>query len=88
MSNVEDIYTHSLDMLAAAAGAVDKQVAVSAVRAIASDLEASELRQVATVLAVEAVWSVRPRRSRRAMQEWIEQKRFRVMTRSFGGRDV
>lgn len=84
MSSTDDIYTYGLDMLAAAVDASDMSAAAEAVRAMASDLGADDLRRVATVLAVEAIWTVRPRRSRRALREWIEMRRFVLLARSAG----
>jgi hypothetical protein len=84
-SSTEDIYTHGLDMLSAAVDASSMESAIEAVRAIASDLGADDLRRIATMLAVESVWTSRPRRSRRAMREWIELRRFGVLAKSAGG---
>lgn len=88
MSSTEDIFTHGLDMLEAASSASNQAAAMEAVRSLASDLGADDLRRVVTMLAVESIWTVRPRRSRRAVREWIELRRFSVLTRSLGGRDV
>lgn len=80
MSSSEDIYTFGLDMLTVALDAPTEGDAIEGVRGIASDLDVDDLRRVVTMLAVEAIWQARPRRSRRAMREWIELRRFAAMT--------
>ena len=88
MRSSEDVYTFGLDMLAAALDASTEPEARDAVRAIASDLSADELRRVSTMLAVEMVWKVRSRRSRRAMREWIELRRFGLLVQSVGDQNA
>ena len=83
MESTEDFYTVGLDMLSAAVNAQTETHAIDAVNAIASELTAPELRALVAYLAVESVWHVRPRRSRSAIREWIEMRRFAVLTRSF-----
>ncbi|MEJ7633849.1 hypothetical protein [Aeromicrobium sp.] len=87
-SSAEDIYTYGLDMLTAAVDATDMNAAIEAVRVLASDLGADDLRRVATMLAVESIWTSRPRRSRRAVREWIQLRRFGVLARAVGESDV
>jgi len=87
-SSVEDIYTHGLSMLSAALDARSEQDAIELVRAIARDLSPEDLVRVATWLAVESVWRQRPRRSRRAMREWVELRKFAVLTSNLGDADA
>jgi hypothetical protein len=87
-ASTQDIYAYGLDMLTTALDAADIESAIKAVRAQASDLTADDLRRVVTMLAVETIWTARPRRSRRAVREWIQMRRFASLTSSFGASDA
>jgi hypothetical protein len=84
-SSSEDILAISLDMLVAALDARSELEAIEAVRAVASDCGADDLRRVAAALSVEMVWHSRPRRSRRALREWIDMRRLRLLEYSMRG---
>lgn len=85
---MEDIFTIGLDMLSAALEASTQADATVAVRAIASDQTAEDLRRVVTMLAVETTWQMRPRNSRRKVREWIELRRFGLLVQSVGDQNA
>ncbi len=87
-ATTQDVYTYGLDMMAAALDAREKADAMANARAAVEHLDKATLRRVATMLAVESVWTVRPRRSRRELREWIERQRFAVMAHGWGSADV
>lgn len=78
----QDLYSVGFDMLSAALEAATEEEAVEAVRALASDFGADELRWIATMLTVETVWKMRPRRSRRDLRYFIDRRRVALMERS------
>ena len=88
METSADVYTVGLSMLSAAVDAQSEKRAIVDVDAIAADLTAPELRALVTYLAVESIWHVRPRRSKSAVREWIEMRRFAVIARSMKAEDV
>jgi len=76
----EDINSIGLDLLLAALEAKSERESLEAVRAIVSDLSGDDLRRVTTWLAVQSIWRPWPRRSRRAIREAIEMRRFALLT--------
>lgn len=83
MSTPADIYTWGLDALEAALAHRSKEEAGQAVAQAVRSLSEEDLRRVVMMLAVESVWSMRPRRSRRELQSWIDRTRFRAITHGF-----
>lgn len=75
MSTPLDAFAWSLDAFAAVLDRSDRAEAYRAVREITDDRSPEELQRMVAILAVESVWSMRPKRSRRELRTWIERKR-------------
>jgi hypothetical protein len=75
-------------MMAAALEAPTKDDAVTAVVALAQQLDGVTAQRVAALLAVECVRGIRPRRSRRELRDWILRRRFAVQTHGLDLGDV
>lgn len=85
VATTRDVYEYGLAMLGAALDATTEADAPLDAQAVVADLPVDVVRRVATLLAVETVWHSRPRRSRRALREWVELRRFQAMTAALPG---
>lgn len=84
----QDIMLLGLDMMDAALRHTDPAEALQELQGVASEFDADTARRVACMLAFECMRTVRPRRSRREMKEWIERRRFTAITFELRSGDV
>lgn len=84
MSTRLDAFTWTLDAFDAVLERRNRSEAYKAAMAITDGRSLEELQQMVAILAVESVWSMRPKRSRRELKTWIERKRFSAITHGIG----
>lgn len=79
MSTPADAFSWALDVFDEVLERSDRADAYKAVKTITDDRSPEELQRMVAILAVESVWNMRPRRSRRELKMWVARRRAAVL---------